>query len=83
MKLKIQIGIAFLAGFGASTVFGEAPIVLLVLMVLLAAGAFVWKCLDLQVNWSQLQLRVRKQETSMPQASRNAFVLGVGHQASR
>jgi len=84
MKLKAQIIITFLVGFGASAITGGAPIVLLILMTLLAAGALVWMRLDLDLTLKlpdiQLSRPLTQVENSTPHSTRGGLVLGVGHQ---
>jgi len=79
---KSEIILTFLVGFAASAITGGAPIVLLTLMTLVAAGALVWMRLDLTLKLPDIKLsRLSKRgESSMPQS---AFVLGAGHQVGR
>lgn len=85
MKLKAQIIITFLTGFAASAITGGAPVVLLILITLLAAGLLAWTSLDLSLKLPKTQLSHlwRQPENSAPSSPRETFVLGIGHQISR
>jgi hypothetical protein len=77
--------ITFLVGFVASAITGGAPMVLLILMTLLAAGLLVWTSLDLSLKLPKTQLSHlwRQPEISAPNVPREVFVLGVGHRVNR
>jgi hypothetical protein len=83
MKLIAQIIITLLVGFGASSITGGAPIVLLILMTLLTVGALVWLRLDLDLTLklpnNPLSRSLTHVETSTPHRTHGGLVLGIGH----
>lgn len=84
MKVKqSQLIITFLVGFVACQASGGTPIVLLMLMAFLAAGALVCDCFGLTLKLPKLQLSRFLANAETKPVQREAFVLGIGHQVRR
>jgi uncharacterized membrane protein YciS (DUF1049 family) len=73
----------FLAGFAACQVFGESPIVLLLLIAFVAAGAVVCACFELTLKLPKMRLNRLMTGVETKPVQQETFVLGVGHQVRR
>ena len=84
MKIKrSQLIITFLVGFAGCQAAEGSLIVLLLLMTFLAAGAFVFDYFGLTLKPPQMPLSRFLTNAETKPIQREAFVLGIGHQARR
>ena len=80
---KSQLIVSFVVGCVACAISGGSPIVLLMLMAFLAAGAFACNYFELTVKLPKNPLTRFLTNTETKPVQSEGFVLGIGHQVRR